>query len=294
MGRETELRSRDCIRLLTVMKADAAGRTVKKALRPARKRVLVEHLQVSYAVSQRRACWVLCLARSTCRYESIADERAALRRRLRELAATRVRYGYRRLHILLRREGWDVVATVLYRLYQEEGLAMSRRSPRRRRSVQTRPDAVTARRPNECWSMDFMASRLCSGHRFRLLTIVDNFSRESLAIEVGQRLTGDDVVSVLDRVARQRGRPETIRVDNGPEFIGKSLDLWAYWNGVTLDFSRPGKPTDNAFIESFNGTVREECLNQHWFMSLKDAQEKLDVWRRDYNHSSHYPFILCA
>lgn len=232
----------------------------------------------------------MCLARSSCRYESVADERAALRRRMRELAAVRVRYGYRRLHILLRREGWDVGATVVYRLYQEEGLAMRRRSPRRRRSVQTRPEAVTASRLNEFWSMDFMADQLFSGHRFRLLTIVDNFSRESLAIHVGQRLTGDDVVSVLDDVSRQRGSPQTIRVDNGPEFIGKSLDLWAYWNGVKLDFSRPGKPTDNAYIESFNGKLRSECLNQHWFLSLDDAQEIVNAWRDDYNtrrpHSS--------
>ena len=132
--------------------------------------------------------------------------------------------------------------------------------------------------------------QLFSGRRFRLLTLVDNFSRESLAIEAGQRLTGDDVVRVLERVSAERGCPKSIRVDNGPEFISKSLDLWAYWNGVTLDFSRPGKPTDNAFIESFNGTVREECLNQHWFLSLEDAQEKLEAWRRDYNeerpHSS--------
>lgn len=132
--------------------------------------------------------------------------------------------------------------------------------------------------------MDFVADQLFSGHRFRLLTIVDNFSRGSLAIEVGQRLTCDDVVSVLDRVIGHRGRPQTIRVDNGPEFIGKSLDLWAYWNQVKLDFSRPGKPTDNAFIESFNGTLRAECLNQHWFLSLEDAQSIVDAWREDYNN----------
>ncbi len=132
--------------------------------------------------------------------------------------------------------------------------------------------------------MDFMADQLYSGQRFRLLTLVDNFTRESLAIEAGQRLTGDDVVRVLERVCAGRGCPQSIRVDNGPEFISKSLDLWGYWNGVSLDFSRPGKPTDNAFIESFNGTVREECLNQHWFLSLDDAQEKLNAWRHDYNN----------
>ena len=135
-----------------------------------------------------------------------------------------------------------------------------------------------------------MADQLFDGRRFRLLTLVDNFSRESLSIRVGQRLTGDQVVAVLEEVTRNREKPNTIRVDNGPEFISKSLDWWAYFNGVKLDFSRPGKPTDNAYIESFNGTLRQECLNEHWFLSLQDAQDKLDGWQTHYNqerpHSS--------
>ena len=129
-----------------------------------------------------------------------------------------------------------------------------------------------AQHANDSWSMDFVSDQLVGGQRFRLLTLVDNHSRESLAIEVGQRLTGDDVVQILKGVASQRGKPQTIRVDNGPEFISRSLDLWAYSSGVKLDFSRPGKPTDNAFIESFNGRLRDECLNQHWFLSLDEAQ----------------------
>ena len=245
---------------------------------------------MSYGISQRRACQVLRFSRSTCRYRSIADDRAALRIRLRDLAGVRVKYGYRRLHLLLQREGWEVNHKLVYRLYTEECLGIRRGGPRRHRSRRTREKRPVAGSLNESWSMDFMADQLFSGRRFRLLTLVDNFSRESLAIEAGQRLTGDDVVRVLKQVSAERGCPRSIRVDNGPEFISKSLDLWAYWNGVTLDFSRPGKPTDNAFIESFNGTVREECLNQHWFLSLEDAQEKLEVWRRDYNeerpHSS--------
>jgi putative transposase len=131
--------------------------------------------------------------------------------------------------------------------------------------------------------MDFMADQLFDGRRFRLLTIVDNFSRESLAIRAGQRLNGDDVVAALETIGTQRGAPKSIRVDNGPEFVSKSLDWWAYFNGVELDFSRPGKPTDNAFIESFNGKFRQECLNQHWFLSLEDAQERIDLWRQHYN-----------
>jgi putative transposase len=131
--------------------------------------------------------------------------------------------------------------------------------------------------------MDFVSEQLVGGQRFRLLTLVDNHSRESLAIEVGQRLTGDDVVRVLEGVASQRGKPQTSRVDNGPEFISRSLDLWASFNGVKLDFSRPGKPTDNAFIESFNGRLRVECLNQHWFLSLDEARAVTEAWRDDYN-----------
>ena len=128
-----------------------------------------------------------------------------------------------------------------------------------------------------------MAEQLFDGRRLRILTLVDNFSRENLALHVGRRFTGDHVVTVLEDVVRDRGVPTAIQVDNGPEFISKSLDLWAWSHGVELDFSRLGKSTDNAFIESFNGKFREECLNQNWFLSLADAQEQIDVWRRDYN-----------
>ena len=149
-------------------------------------------------------------------------------------------------------------------------------------------ERVTAERANECWSMDFMADQLFQGRRFRILTLVDNFSRSSLALRAAPRFRGDDVVTVLEAVTADRGLPQTIRVDNGPEFISKSLDWWAYFNSVKLDFSRPGKPTDNAFIESFNGKFRQECLNQHWFLSLDDAQEVISAWREDYNrHRPH-------
>ena len=236
-------------------------------------------------MSERRACSALGFPRSSHRYQSVLDERAELRVRLRDLAASRVHYGYRRLHTLLKREGWQVGHKLVYRLYIEEGLQMRSKRPRRHKSSQVRRERSQATRINENWSMDFMADQLFDGCRFRLLTIVDNFSRESLAIRVGQRLTGDDVVAVLEKVHEQRGAvPRSIRVDNGPEFISKSLDWWAYFNEVKLDFSRPGKPTDNAFIESFNGRVRQECLNQNWFLSLDDAQQQLDEWREDYNY----------
>ncbi len=169
------------------------------------------------------------------------------------------------------------------RLYREEGLAIRTWVPRRRKSCRIRHERPQAQRINDCWSMDFVADELFDGRRLRALTIVDNFTRESLAIEVGQRMTGRDVARTLTRVATQRALPSTIRVDNGPEFISKALGQWACWNNVTLDFSRPGKPTDNAFIESFNGRLRQECLNENWFLSLEDAQTKIENWRKHYN-----------
>jgi putative transposase len=137
---------------------------------------------------------------------------------------------------------------------------------------------------NDCWSIDFVSDQLFDGRRLRVLTVVDNHTRESLALHVGQRIGGLDVVAVLERITKQHGFPQRIQVDNGPEFISKDLDRWAYWNHVELDFSRPGKPTDNALIEAFNSRFRQECLNEHWFMSLFDAREKIEVWRQECNH----------
>ena len=253
-------------------------------MKPDRRRVLVQEVRVAYEVSERRACSALGFPRSSQRYQSVRNDRAELRIRLRDLAAVRVSYGYRRLHLLLRREGYLVNAKLVYRLYCEEGLTRRSKRPRRHRGGQVRKDRQPAVGLNERWSMDFLAEQLVDGRRLRIFTLVDNFSRESLAIRVGRRFTGDHVVTVLEDVVRDRGVPKVIQVDNGPEFISKSLDLWAWSHGVQLDFSRPGKPTDNPFIESFNGKLREECLNQSWFLSLDDAQEHLDVWRRDYNH----------
>jgi len=234
-------------------------------------------------VSERRACGVLAFRRSTARYESVADEQAALRIRLRDLAQARVSYGYRRLQVLLEREGWRVNHKRVYRLYREEGLGMRPKKPRRHVTACRRMEREPALEPNEGWSMDFMSDELYDGRRIRLLTIVDNFTRESLAIEVDQHLGGQRVVEVLMRLGEERGLPELIRVDNGPEFTCRRLDQWAYLNGVELDFSRPGKPMDNGLIEAFNGRLRQECLNESWFLSLEDAREKVEAWRQEYN-----------
>ena len=189
-------------------------------------------MRVCYEVSERRVCQVLDLARSSCRYNSRADEQAALQIRLRDLAYARASYGYRRLHILLQREGWRINHKRVYRLYRLEGLMMRPKRRRRHVTARRRMERIEAMGPNEGWSMDFMSDELFNGERIRLLTLVDNFTRESLAIEVGRHLGGHRVVEVLRRVCQARSLPKTIRVDNGPEFISKILDQWAYLNGV--------------------------------------------------------------
>ncbi len=172
----------------------------------------------------------------------------------------------------------------VYRLYREEGLCVGRHKPRRHRSGVTRPELTRANYTNESWSMDFMSDQRFDGRRFWLLTIVDDFTRESLVIEVASDLCGDDVARVLDRIKLTRGAfPSKVRVDNGSEFTSKRLDQWAYLNGVRLDFSRPGTSTDNELIEDFKGRLRTECLNENWFMSLSDAKQKVDAWKMHYN-----------
>jgi putative transposase len=251
-------------------------------VKPAQQRAVVGFFRAGFRVSERRACRVAGVPRSTCRYRSVARDQTALRGRLRELAAARVRYGYRRLHVLLRREGWPVNHKRIHRLYREEGLSI-RVKPRRKRVSGGRVLPRPAQRPQERWSMDFLTDSLLDGRRFRVLTIVDNVSRVSPAIAVGRSLTGERVVAVLERLKETIGVPQRIGIDNGPEFISKALDAWAYRNGVRLEFSRPGKPTDNAFAESFNGRFRDECLNQHWFASLEEARQTIEAWRVEYN-----------
>ncbi len=205
--------------------------------------------------------------------------------RIQEIAAARVRYGYLRIHVLLRREGWQVNKKRVHRLYKLEGLNLRHKRPRRHVSAAHRVTTPQAGAPNQFWSMDFVSDALYDGKRFRALTVIDNFTRESLAIAVDNSIRGEQVAAVMGRLLIERGAPERIRVDNGPEFISRALDKWAYENSVTLDFSRPGKPIDNCYIESFNGRFREECLNTHWFLSLEDARAKIEAWRLDYNES---------
>lgn len=236
-----------------------------------------------YEISSQRACRLMLIGRSSYYYRSHRKEHIALKMRLKELSMVRVRFGYPRLTVLLQREGWKVGKKLVYRLYRELGLQM--RSKRRRKLVSARrgerTEAVTA---NEKWSMDFVAERLEDGRAFRVLTMIDQFTRECLKLEVAAHMSGIRVVESLERVAELRGYPKSITVDNGTEFCSKAVDAWAYRKGVVMEFIRPGKPCENGFIESFNGRLRDECLNTHLFWSLDDAREKLETWREDYNH----------
>ena len=237
----------------------------------------------AYGTPVRRATALIGISRSMFYYESRRRDDCVERARICEIAKTRIRYGVQRIHTLLRREGWLINHKKTYRIYCEEGLNLRSKRPRRRVSAAHRLERVDVRRVNHVWSMDFVADNLFNGRRIRTLPVVDNFSRECLAITVDHALRGEDVVRTLEIVKSNGGVPERIQVDNGSEFISKALDLWAYENGVTLDFSRPGKPTDNALVESFNGSFRDECLNLHWFLSLEDARDKIEMWRVDYN-----------
>jgi putative transposase len=233
----------------------------------------------------------LPVVRATYHYRSRRTGQAQLSERVKEIAATRVRYGYRRIHVLLRREGWVVNPKRVYRIYRELGLQLRNKTPKRRVKAKLREGRQAAVRANESWAMDFVHDQLATGRKLRVLTIVDTFSRFSPAIEPRFNFRGSDVVEVLERIGRQYGLPKAIRVDQGTEFVSRDLDLWAYQRDVTLDFSRPGKPTDNAFIESFNGKFRAECLNAHWFLSLDDARRKCEAWRRDYNEERPHSAI---
>ena len=253
---------------------------------PQVKRQAVDVLREERGLGVTRACGLLSISRSLYGYRSRRPDSGKLRERIGELAAEKRRYGYRRIHVLLRREGWQINRKRTYRLYREAGLAVRRRERKRvgpfERKPLPKPTSVNRR-----WSMDFVADGLRDGRKLRCLTIVDDYSRECLAIEVDTSITGRRVAAVLERLADSRGLPLSITVDHGPEFEGQALDAWAYAKGVALNFIRPGKPVENAYIESFNGRFRDECLIEHWFLSMLHARQ---AWRIEYNterpHSS--------
>jgi len=204
--------------------------------------------------------------------------------RLRDLAAARPRYGYRRLQVLLEREGWIANHKRVLRLYREENLQV-RTKRRRKVAARSRVRMPAPSELNERWGVDFMADELVGGRRFRVLTLIDLHSRECLALKAGFSLPAEVVTEVLDRIIRKRGSPVSLSLDNGTEFTSKHFDAWAYRAGIQLDFIRPGRPVENSYIESFNGKLRDECLSATWFLSLSEAQEQLDAFRKDYNET---------
>ena len=249
---------------------------------PVARREAVAHLKVTFEVSERRACWVLGADRTSVRYRSTRPDDAAVRARLRELAAVRRRFGYRRLHILLAREGIRMNHKKLRRLYREERLQVRRRGGRKR-ALGTRAPLAIPQGANQRWSLDFLSDALADSRRFRILAIVDDFTRECLALVADTSLSGMRVARELDTLIAVRGKPATVVSDNGTELTSMAILRWSQESRVEWHYIAPGKPQQNAFVESFNGRLRDELLNETLFTSLGHAREALAIWRLDYN-----------
>ncbi|BAZ94621.1 transposase [Thiohalobacter thiocyanaticus] len=258
---------------------------------PQAQREAVAVMRAETAISERRACALAGIYRSTLRYEPRqAAETTTLKARIIELAQERRRFGYRRIHALLRREGHEVNHKRVYRLYSAANLAVKRRK-RRKGVMVPRESLVLPTRRNEVWSMDFVMDALANGRRIKILTVVDDCTKEAIDLAVDFGISGEYVTRILDQAARFRGYPKAIRTDQGPEFTGRALDQWAYEHGIQLKLIQPGKPTQNAFIESFNGRFRDECLNEHWFHTLSHARVVIQQWRTDYNEQRPHSML---
>ena len=256
---------------------------------PVEKRAAVVHAKETHGLSRSRACGLFGIPRSTYYYEAKKRDDEPLRQALKKAAGKRRRWGYRRLLVLLRRDGFADNHKRVHRLYREEGLQVRRRKKRKTAKYRgERP--VTPQHPRERWSLDFVHDQVANGRKIRTLNIVDDFTRECVGIEVDTSLGGKRVTRALDRAVECYGKPVSLLMDNGPEFTGQARDQWAYAQGVALNFIEPGKPMQNGHCESFNGKFRDECLNEHWFENLWQAREIIEAWRMDYNeyrpHSS--------
>ena len=258
------------------------GHGNKKLLTPDVKRRAVIQAIKDHSVSERRACGLASLDRTTFQYQKKSGGDEVLRERLRALANERRRFGYRRLGILLAQEGHHANHKKLYRIYAEEKLAVRRRKGRKRALGSRRP-MVLPTRPNERWSLDFVSDSLSGGRRFRILCVVDDFTREALAVMPDFSISGVRLARELDAIIARRGKPKTIVSDNGTEMTSHAVFKWAGERGVEWHYIAPGKPTQNAFVESFNGRLRDECLNEELFSSMADARQKLATWQTDYN-----------
>jgi putative transposase len=248
----------------------------------------VAFVQAEYRLSERTACKLLDVERSSYRYEPAPDRNAELREEMLKLARQKPRYGYRRLHVLLERRGHAVNVKRIYRLYLEEGLSVRRR--KRKRLVRDRAAEPRLLRANQEWAMDFIVDGLATGRMVRILSVVDAYTRECLALEADTSLGSGRVTRVLDRLIEERGRPENVRSDNGPEFTSRRILGWAEERKVELVHIQPGRPMQNGHVESFHGRLRDECLNTAWFRTLGDVRQKLADWQQEYNcerpHSS--------
>jgi putative transposase len=250
---------------------------------PAAHRKAADYLQSTYEMSERRACRVLGVDRTTIRYQSTRPSDEALRERLKSLAHERRRFGYRRLHVLLRREGHAVNKKRVQRIYREEKLTVRRRGGRKR-ALGTRRPMETPMRANARWSMDFVSDQISDGRRFRIFAVVDDCTRENLGVIADTSISGRRVARELDAIISRYGRPTSVVSDNGTEFTSNAILEWADERGVEWHYIAPGKPQQNAYIESFNGRLRDELLNETLFRSLRHAREELESWRHDYNH----------
>ena len=250
---------------------------------PASKRAIVKKMKVDYDISERSSCELAGISRSSYYYRPVKGSDAKLRCRLQELASQYPSYGYISLHNLLKREGLVINKKRTYRLYVEEKLQV-RKKKRRKKLCQPRQPVLTPTGVNQRWSMDFVSDQLGCGRRFRILNVIDDYSRELLGQLIHTSISGRQVARFLDKLIAERDRPDKIVCDNGPEFTSKAMFFWSQDSGVKLHFIEPGKPTQNAFVESLNGKFRENCLNLHWFRSLKEACHIIEQWRYHYNH----------
>ncbi len=249
---------------------------------PGAKRLAVVHLREAHGVSERRACSAMNIDRSTVRYRSRRGDDAELRDAIRRIAVDRRRFGYRRIHVMLRREGFEVNIKKTRRIYAEERLQVRRRGGRKR-ALGTRKPMVLPDGPNQRWSLDFLSDQFTDGRRFRILAVVDDFTRENLALVADTSLSGLRLTRELTKIASLRGLPGTVVSDNGSEMTSMAVLRWCQETSVEWHYIAPGKPTQNAFVESFNGKLRDECLNETLFSSLREARDVLEEWRTDYN-----------
>jgi putative transposase len=254
---------------------------------PEAKKQAAQYLRASYGMSQRWAFRAVQLNRSSGRYQSAKTPDTDLEARIRTLALARRRFGYRRIFLLLRREGVIVNKKKVYRIYRAAGLSVRRRKGRKK-ALGSREERREVQRPNGRWSLDFVSDQLTDGRRLKLMTVVDEYTREALRVVVSRSIRGDDVTRELEGIVAERGMPEEIQSDNGTEFTSNAVQEWAYRRGIKWRYIEPGKPTQNSYIESFNGRIRDECLNEHWFETVTEAKSLIELWRKDYNeHRPH-------